>query len=83
MKTYRYELVVECEGDQCTAMIDGPGSPLRGHGSTPIEALTQLVATLIEWPKGGGERWLNTPAGTQLAKMFCPTFKPGPVAGPS
>lgn len=79
---YEYRLVVECsDAEGCVARINGlegddAESPLRGYGETPILALRALVETLADWPAGGADRWLNTPRGTQLARMFVPGFEP-------
>lgn len=83
MTRYSYHLLVVDDGESCTATIDGVDSPLRGYGKTPVEALTQLVECLKEWPITGADRWLATPDGTALARSFCPTFEPGKASEPS
>lgn len=83
MKKYEYTLTVTDDGETCTSSIDGVNSPLRGHGKTPVEALAQLTACLVEWPISGADQWLATPDGTALARSFCPTFEPGKASEPS
>jgi hypothetical protein len=72
-----YTITVEEHGDgTCVARIGDEDTPLRGAGETPILAIAALAETLREWPLGGSDRWLNTPAGTRLARQFCPDFEP-------
>lgn len=80
---YEYNVVVDGSDEGYTAYVDTADGPLRGHGSSPIAALRELVKTLADWQQGGSERWLNTPSGVSLARQFCPAFEPngsGPAA---
>lgn len=79
MKRYAYEVIVEDDDGSCTATV--AGEPFSGHGTSPIEALRELVACLADWQQGGSERWLATPAGVQLARQFVPSFEPGRTGG--
>lgn len=75
----RFEYSVIVDGDEAdgyVARIDEHDTPLRGHGTSPIAALRELVRTLADWQEGGAERWLSTPGGTRMARLFCPTFEP-------
>jgi hypothetical protein len=84
---YQYQVTVDDNQDGTfTAYVDDPGpvdrdGPMRATGSSPIAALRELVRVLADWQQGGSERWLNTPAGTGLARQFCPTFDPRRTGG--
>lgn len=78
---FDYHLVVEWTGDECTAFLDERDSPFRGYGSTPTQAIASLLQVVLDWPKGGAERWLGTPSGTKLARMFVPGFEPTKSSG--
>jgi len=77
MTRFNYTLIVEDEGDTSTAYLSEVGSPIRGCGSTPLEAIAALCECIKQWPSSGADRWLNTPVGTQFARQFCPGFEPG------
>lgn len=74
---FEYRVVVDANSDGTwTATIDDELGPLRAVGPDPIAALRELVRVLADWQQGGAERWLDTPAGTTLARRLCPTFEP-------
>lgn len=78
MTEYRYEITVESGDDEsCTARLGGIDSPLRGWGSTPLEAVRSLCEAIREWPISGADRWLKTPDGIALARRFVPGYGPG------
>lgn len=83
---YKYALVVDWDDDGCVARIEddegtNSDTPLRGYGDSPVAALRELVRTLADWQQGGSERWLDTPAGTKLARQFVPDFEPRRTGG--
>ena len=83
---FEYTFHVDSGDDGCTAWIGEADEkatecPLRGYGPTPILALAALCESLKEWPIGGSDRWLATPAGLQLARAFCPEFEPRRIGG--
>ena len=59
-----------CEGPYTARMIDpefpARPTPFEAVGETPILALAALGKVCEEWPAGGAERWLATPAGQAL-----------------
>ena len=78
---YRYELIViERDDGTADAFLSYEGSPLRGHGETPLQAVRALCETIREWPISGADRWLGTPDGERLARQFVPDFKGKPGA---
>lgn len=78
---YEYALIVEEVDGGWQASING--APLTGFSrDSPLGAVRQLCEVLAEWPRGGAERWLATPAGIALARTFVPGFTP-PKAGGS
>lgn len=86
MTKFEYTLHVEWGDFGCTAWIGEPdepadASPLKAVGPTPILAMAALADVLKEWPETGADRWLSTPAGQTLARMFVPGFKGWPARG--
>jgi hypothetical protein len=73
-----YPVLVDVDDDgSATAYLGDRESPMRGHGESALQAVRALCESIREWPIGGADRWLNTPAGVTLARRFCPTFEPG------
>lgn len=79
-----YTLAIsEASDGWVAAIVDYPGeeitsdmrTPIRGWGKTPKAALAQLHECLLEWPRGGASRWLDSAESKGLRYMFCPTYK--------
>lgn len=68
---YTYELTVEGDDERgYVARLDSVDSPLRGEGTTPLEAVRALCETVREWPITGADRWLRTNDGRALMREF-------------
>lgn len=83
-----YHVVVLYEPDgKAIAFVKGDGAdneqPLRGEGSTPLEALASLAERLRQWGHGGADRWMNTSHGRAFVEecrreLETPNYKPEP-----
>lgn len=81
--SYQYLLLVDSDtSGHCVARLDTEDNPLRGEGSTPLEAIASLAERIRQWPIGGAERWMRGNGREQWAAMKRRHVSPDPFAKP-